>query len=251
MSTGFALDDAAWASPWRRRAVGEKVLLAGGLVGVGISLPVWPGSVLAAAAALAILLGPAQVSPRVLARSVAAPLAFIVVGSLSVLVSLRWDGGPGVAVTEETRRSALSVLGHGTAGTLGVLVIAATTPMADLLGALRRLRVPDACIDVAGLVYRLVLVLLATVVQMGEAQAARLGYRDRRTTLRSSAALGAGLLVRSWDRARRLEEGLAGRGYTGSLPSLDPPRRTSLPFVATSLVALGAITTAALTMGGS
>lgn len=250
MTTGFPLDDAAWASPWRHRAVGEKLLLSGGLLAVTVSLPAWPGSVLAAATALVVLLGPARVAPGVLARVVAAPLAFIVVGALSVLVSLQWEAGPALAVTDETRRTALNLLGRGTAGTLGVLVIAATTPMVDLLGALRRLRVPEACIDVAALVYRLVLVLFATLFQMGEAQAARLGYRDRRTTLRSSAALGAGLLLRSWDRARRLEEGLAGRGYSGSLPSLDPTRRTSVPFVATSLATVGVIAVTSLVAGG-
>lgn len=250
MRGGFPLDDAAWSSPWRHRAVGDKLVLSGGLLVTGLVLPVWPAAVLVAGVALVALLGPARVPGAVLARTVAAPFVFIGIGAISVLVSLRWQGGLSLAVTDGTRQSALAVLGHGTAGTLAVLLVAATTPMADLLGGLRRLRVPEACVDVAGLVYRLVLVLFSTLMQMSEAQAARLGYRDRRATLRSAAALSVGLLIRSWERARRLEEGLAGRGYTGSLPSLEPPRRTSLPFVLTSLAVLGALVTTSLLVGG-
>lgn len=251
MTVGFALDDAAWASPWRRRAVGEKLLLAGGLGAVGLAVPVWPGSALVAGTALGLLLGPARVAARVLVRSLSAPLGFVTVGALSVLVSVRWEGRVVLAVTTETREAMLSVLGHGVTGTLAVMVIAATTPMADLLAGFRRLRVPDACIDVAGLVYRLVMVLLSTLRQTREAQAARLGYRDRRSSLRSAAGLSASLLVRSWDRARRLEEGLAARGYTGSLPSLEPPRRVSAVFVVATVVGLAALTAVSLVAGGS
>lgn len=239
MTDGLAVDAAAWASPWRRRAVGEKALLSGGLVVAGLLLPPWPGSVLVAATAVAVLVGPAAVPVRLLLRSLLPPLSFITVGALSVLVSLDWQAGPRLAVTAATGESALSLVGHGVAGTLAVFVVAATTPMADLLAAMRRWGVPEACTEIAGLVYRLVGVLLGSVRQVREAQASRLGYRDRRTALRSAAALSSTLLVRSWERARRLEEGLAGRGYTGSLPTLDIAPPVSRGFVGATVVGLG------------
>ena len=61
---GLALDDAAWASPWRTRRVLDKAVLALGLLTCAVSLPPLPGGVLAGAAALVLMLGPARVRPR-------------------------------------------------------------------------------------------------------------------------------------------------------------------------------------------
>lgn len=248
MSQGLAIDEAAWSSPWRHKSVTDKALLSIGLIVLGLILPVWPGAVIIAGVAIAVLLGPAKTSMAILLKTFRCPLAFILIGSLSVLFSVSWTDGLTFTVTEETRGMAVSVLGHGIAGTLAVYVLAATTPVVDLLSFMRRAHVPQACIDVAGLIYRLIFVLLSTVHQIREAQTARLGYRDRRTAMRSAAALSGTLLLRAWDRARRLEEGMSGRGYTGSLPSLEPSCRSSAGFVAVTLLILGAVSAISLSV---
>lgn len=246
MSHTLAIDEAAWASPWRQKSVVEKALLSFGLIAVGLILPVMPGALLIAGVALVVLLGPARVSMVVLLRTFRGPLTFILIGSFSVLFSVGWVDGLRVTVTEETMDMAVSVLGHGIAGTLAVYILAATTPMVDLLGSMRRVHVPQACIDIAGLIYRLVFVLLDTVHQIQEAQTARLGYCDRKTAVRSAAALSGTLLLRAWDRARRLEEGMVGRGYTGSLPSMEPPTRLSAGFAIVTFLTLAAVTVISL-----
>jgi cobalt/nickel transport system permease protein len=251
MTRSLALDTAAWSSPWRHRSVADKAVLTLALLATTLLLPVWPAAALSAAAALVVLLGPARLAPTILARSLRSPLLFIVLGAASVLVSVSWHDGPRVAITAQTSTQALTVLGRGVAGTLCVFVLAATTPMVDLLAGLRRARVPEACVEVASLVYRLLFVLLDTTRRIREAQAARLGLRDRRTTLRSASALSGTLLVRAWDRARRLEEGLAGRGYTGALPSLDPPGRVSLGFLCATAALVGVIVVVSLLGAGT
>ena len=100
---------------------------------------------------------------------------------------------------------------------------------------------PDPLVEVANLTYRLVFVLLESTRTIAEAQAARLGYTGYRTSLRSSGSLVAAVFVRSWMRARRLEEGLAGRGYVDSLRTLDPPLRSSGRFLACALALVAAI----------
>ncbi len=244
MTGGLAIDDAAWASPWRTRAVRDKAVLALGLLACAVALPPWPATLLVTLSCLIVMLGPARIPARVLGRAVRVPLAFIVVGAASVLVSVTWDGGPQLAVTSQTTAQALALLGRGIAGALAVLLLAGTTPMVDLLAAMRRARLPDACIEVAALTYRLLFVLLTTARGIREAQAARLGYTTYRTSLSSVAALAGTVFVRAWDRARRLEEGLAGRGYVDALRTLDPPRHVSSWFLAASLALLAAIVTA-------
>ncbi len=249
MTGGLALDDAAWGSAWRGRAVRDKAVLAFGLLVLVLVLPPWPGAALVAVATIVVLLGPARVAPGLLLRCLAAPMAFVVVGAASVLVSIAWEGGPVLRITAESVAAAATLLVRGLAGTTALLVLATTTPMVDLVAAMRRARIPDACVEVASLVYRLLFVLLESVRAITEAQAARLGYGTRRATLRSSAALTGAVLLRSWERARRLEEGLAGRGYTTSLRTLDPPRTASGRFVAAAVALLAAIAAASVLVG--
>ena len=234
----LAVDDAAWASAWRRRSPGDKLLLCGGLVLCALALPAWPGSVLVGLAAVVLALGPARVPARTFARAVRWPLAFIVVGAVTAVVTL--DGG-GLGWAPDAAVRAGSLVGHSLAGSAAVLLLACTTPMSDLLPALQRLRVPPAVTEVASVTYRLLFVLLDSLRTIREAQTARMGRATLRTSLRSDGALAAAVLTRSWDRARRLQEGLAGRGMDAGLRVL-PERRPSSPgFVAASLAGLAGI----------
>ncbi|GAB3306520.1 cobalt ECF transporter T component CbiQ [Epidermidibacterium keratini] len=241
MSGRLAIDEAAWASPWRTRPVAEKLLLALGLVACAVVLPPWPGVVLAGVCALVALLMVARVPARLLARSLRAPLAFIAIGSLTVLVTVQLDDGLSLAITEQSVYDAVVLAGRALAGTLGVYLLAATTPMGDLLASMRRIGVPAACVEVASVTYRMVFTLLVSTRQIREAQAARLGYSGYRRSVHSAGGLTAATLVRSWDRARRLEEGLAGRGYDGTLPTLPRSQATSMPFVLLSAFVIVAV----------
>ncbi|GMA40124.1 cobalt ECF transporter T component CbiQ [Mobilicoccus caccae] len=238
---GLALDDAAWSSPWRTRRVLDKAVLSLGLLACVVTLPAWPAGVLAGLVAAAIILGPARVRARLLARCLAAPLVFVVVGAVTILVTVSWDGGPRVGLAPQMLPTAGTLLVRGTAGALAVFLLATTTPMVDLFAALRRARIPDPLIEVASLVYRLVFVLLESARAIREAQSSRLGFASRAAAYRSLSALVAAVLVRSWTRARRLEEGLAGRGYTDALPTLDPPRHGSARFVAASILTVAVV----------
>ncbi|AKT52740.1 cobalt ABC transporter permease [Arsenicicoccus sp. oral taxon 190] len=258
MAGGLAIDDAAWAGSWRTRAVADKALLSLGLVLVALVLPPWPASVLVAAASVAVLVGPARVPPPLVAKALRAPLAFIVVSGLSVAVSVEggsagptagWARLGPLVVTPDSAAAALGLTAHAVAGTLAVLVLASTTPMVDLLTAMRRLRVPDACVEVASLTYRLLFVLMEAVHAIRESQRGRLGYQGWRSSLRSAGMLTAAVLTRSWERARRLEEGLAGRGYESALRTLPRPQHHSPVFVGLSVVLLASIVVASLGVG--
>jgi cobalt/nickel transport system permease protein len=236
--TGLAIDDAAWASAWRRRAPGDKLLLSLGLVLSALLLPVWPGSVLVGLAAVVLALGPARVPARTFGRAVRWPLSFILIGALTTVVEV---GGDGVGWAPHAAGQAGSLVGHAVAGSAAVLLLATTTPMSDLLPALQRLRVPAAVVEVASVVYRLLFVLLTSLSTIREAQTARMGYTTVRGSYRSSGALAAAVLTRSWDRARRLQDGLAGRGMETGLRVLPEVLPSSRAFLAASAAGLAAI----------
>jgi cobalt/nickel transport system permease protein len=246
--TGLAVDDAAWSSAWRRRSPGDKLLLCLGLVICALVLPAWPGSVLVGATAVVLALGPARVPARTFGRAVRWPLTFVAVGALTAVVEVG-TGGLGWAPDAASRAG--SLVGHALAGGAAVLLLATTTPMSDLLPALRRLRVPAAVVEVASVVYRLLFVLLESLHTIREAQTARMGYSSWRRSYRSSGVLAAAVLTRSWDRARRLEEGLAGRGMEAGLRVLPEVLPSSRIFLAATVLGLGSIVSvSALVAGG-
>ncbi|MGY1717479.1 MULTISPECIES: cobalt ECF transporter T component CbiQ [unclassified Blastococcus] len=236
--SGLAVDDAAWRSAWRGRSPGDKLLLCAGLVGCALVLPAWPGSVLVGLTAVGLALGPARVPARTFGRAIRWPLAFIAIGALTAVVSVG-DGGIGWA--PDAAAQAGSLVGHAVAGSAAVLLLATTTPMSDLLPALRRLRVPAAVVEVAGVMYRLLFVLLDSLHTIREAQTARMGWSSPRRSYRSAGLLAAGVLTRSWDRARRLQEGLAGRGMETDLRVLPEVLPSSRLFLATALTGLAGI----------
>lgn len=246
---GLAIDDAAWSSRWRDHALLDKTILSLGLTGCALLLPPWPGSMLVALVALTATVGPAGTPWRLLARAAGAPLVFIAIGSLSVAVTVTAPPEVSLAVTSESLHRAADAGGHAVAGSLSVLLLALTTPMVDLLSGLRALRVPAACVEVAALTYRMLFILLDCVHAVRESQSARLGYSSPRRSMASAAALTAAVLTRSWERARRLEEGLAGRGYTTELRTLQVDRPSSPAFRTTTITVLATVVAVSLGVG--
>ena len=239
-----AIDDAAWASPWRRRRVGEKVGLSLALILTALLTDPWPGCVLVALISLVLILGAAKIRPTLLAGVMAAPIVFLLIGSIPVAVHLGaegWGIGP-VRVTAAGLTTAVGLLAHGISGTLAVMVLATTTPMVDLLTWMRTLHVPDTLLEIASLTYRRLFVLLGTTWAVHQAQRARLGddasWRRRMDT---AAGTVGSIMLRSWQRAVRMQEGLEGRGYEDALVTLTPRRRRSWGFIAMTVGAVGSV----------
>lgn len=243
-----ALDDAAWASPWRQRAVVDKALLSVGLVLTALLAPPLPGGVLVGVVAVACLLGPARLPAQLLVKAMSGPLAFLILGAVSVVVAVGtpvagawWVWGP-LSIGPDSAARAGGLLVHGVAGALAVMVLATTTPMMDLVSSCRRLRIPAACLDIAALVYRLLFVLLDVATATHDAQVARLGGTGSPAArIRAAGAVTGTVLVRSWDRARRLADGLAGRGYEDDLVTLPALRNRSVRFEAAAVGAVAIV----------
>lgn len=240
------LDALAHTNPWRRRHPAEKALLALGLLGCAVGLPPWPGAALVAAVAVVALLGPVALRPGQLVRVLRAPLVFVAVGAVPLLVAV--GGDPLVRLDPTGLGPALALTGRATASLLCLVLFAATTPLADTLPRLERLGVPPAVTEVAVLVYRLLFLLARTLTTVREAQAARLGFRTWRTAHRSLAGQGGAVFLGAFDRARRLEQGLALRGSTGSLRVRVREQPVSRPFVGVVLALLAGVVAASVAL---
>lgn len=241
------IDAAAHSSRWRRRHPLDKAVLGLGLTVLAVSLPPWPGAALVLVTTLTALLGPAGVPARRLWRAYRVPLGFCVTGAVTLLVQV---GGPEGFVSSAAGGAARAgeLLLRTSAASLGVLLFAFTTPMSDLLPRLVRVGVPAPVVDVALVTYRMSFLLLEAVRRIREAQAARLGHTTRAAAWRSLAGLGATAFVRAFDRAAKLQAGLAGRGYDGTLRVLVPEARVSPRFVAVSVAVLATLSVLTLAL---
>lgn len=189
----------------------------------------WPTCVLVAAVAVAALTV-ARIPGRMVVAAMTAPAVFIVVGAVSATLTVGAFEGPGwrwgwLGIREADMALGTGLLLHAIAGTLGVLVLAMTTPMVDLLGWLRKLHIPASLIEIASLMYRMIFTAWNSLVLVRQAQQQRLGGTGplRRRFAETGRLVGA-VAVRTWLASTRLADGLAIRGHESALATL-PSRR--------------------------
>jgi len=198
-----------------------------------------------------LMLGVAAIArlpiPRLLRRS-AAVLPFA--ATIALLAPLQQSGGSWNAAG-----LASSWAGGGWTITWGILskawfsafamiVLAASTRSADLLAALRRLKVPDVFVMLLSFIARYVGVLASQLRSLRIALASRAPHLSGRALLRSSGSLAGNLFVRSYERGERIYQAMLSRGYTGTLPASAAGRigPAEVLFVMTALLAAAAVT---------
>jgi cobalt/nickel transport system permease protein len=242
------LDCYAYANRWQARHPVEKAAFAGGLLALSMVLPV-PGSLLILVVVSTAALAGARLPAGIYFRTLAIPMAFIAIGSLSLLPGLSL-GGPGIRIylaTEQIPRM-LSLLARGAAAASCLCFLGLTTPALDWLPLLRRLRIPAVIVDIMFVVYRLLFIFTERLASMLTAHDARLGYASMRNTFRSSGLIGANLLVLALKRARSMDMGMAARGFGTELPLLPPECRASRAVLAGIVLLWFLIALFALTM---
>ena len=222
----LAIDRHAWTNRWRFIHPGEKALFVAGLLAADLALPAATvAPQVLSAAYLATVVG-ARVPGRAFWGVMAVPAGFLLAGIPALALSVNLDGvGPPLSLSPDGLAMAAAVSLRSLAAMACLAFLILTTPLPDILRLARRLGLPAALVELAYLMHRLVFVVLERAAAARQAQAARLGYRTFGTSIRSLGLLAGGLFLRSLDRGRRLDLGLAARGYQGELRVLgsEPP----------------------------
>ncbi|SMF28977.1 cobalt/nickel transport system permease protein [Tistlia consotensis] len=212
------IDRHAQTSRYRHLPAAEKLIAATGAMAVALTAESFLVEAAVLAAAVALLTLGARVGPRDLWRAARVPVGFVLAGSLAQATSLSLHGGlPSLAWPVGSLEPAAFVALRSLACIAALLGLALTTPLADLLHLLRRGGLGRELGDIAFLMLRIIWVTLDCLTEGLRSQANRLGFVGYRRSLRSLGLLLAALLPRTLGRARRLETGLAARGYDGAL----------------------------------
>jgi cobalt/nickel transport system permease protein len=126
----------------------------------------------------------------------------------------------GVSLSVAGLWGAWNIVIKGTLGVAATVILAATTPVPELLHGLERLRVPRVFTAIAGFMVRYAEVVTGEMRRMKVARQSR-GYDPRWLWQAKGMAAGAGaLFVRSYERGERVYLAMVSRGYAGSMPVL-------------------------------
>ena len=107
----------------------------------------------------------------------------------------------------------LSVLTKSTLCLAWMVLLTATTRLADLLAVLWRIGVPPLLVTTVALMYRYLFVLVEETERMQRARRSRTFVSGRSSTWRGSAQVAGQLFVRASERAERVYLAMCARGW--------------------------------------
>jgi cobalt/nickel transport system permease protein len=212
------------ASVVHRLPAAAKLL---GTVGFALAVALTPRRAWPAFAIDAVVLGAVVATARLPIRTVLVRLVAVVpFVSFATLVPFLSDGPEvevlGVAVSGDGLWAAFGIVAKALLGAAASIVLAATTPIPDLIRGLGRLRVPVVLIGIATFMFRYLDLIADQMRRMRTAMAAR-GHDARWLwQARPIAASAGALFVRSYERGERVHLAMVARGFAGTMPDLTP-----------------------------
>ncbi len=186
--------------------------------------------------------GIAAVPLPVIARRLTVEIPFVLFAALIPFVA----GGPqtevlGFSLSISGLHAMAAILAKATLGVFASVLLAATTPVRDLLDGLQRLRLPSIMVQIMSFMIRYLDVIGGERDRMKIARESR-GFvgRDVRQ-LNVVAAGAAALFIRSYERGERVHLAMLSRGYAGSLPRTRETSATLQQWAGAALLPLGAL----------
>lgn len=196
-----------------------------------------------------IALGFARIKAAEWCRLSLLPVGFLLAAGLGLALEVGSVEGPGfisisqglaLGFTEAGFREAGRVSLSAFASMSSMLLLAATTPMTDVVALFRRLKVPCLLTEMASLTYRSLFILLDTAARMRQAQASRLGYSGFWNSFRSLSLLASVLFYRVIERSDLSWRVLLARGYEDGLRVLEPEySRSAIRMTCTACLSIG------------
>lgn len=231
------LDYLAYNNALRHVSLVEKLTLGWGCLILSLAFP-RPLTLLAVVILMHIVMLYARISPRYLLRLWIAPLAFLIVGLATIVISVGTDpffaiisvkvGAYYLGITEQGLATAETLFMRSLAAASCLFMVATTTPIAHIAAFAARFKALNTVMEISLLTYRFIFVFLETAASIYTAQQSRLGYSTTRRSLRSISMLAANLGRKSFITARDLYTALLARNYSDKLVFRYPRQEISI-----------------------
>lgn len=174
-------------------------------------------------------------------KLLALPLGFLAMAVLPLMLQAQAEGtsliigwsmfGRIIGITPEAFADGLGTALRSLAAVSGMYFILLTTPMSDLLWALKELRMPTLLIALMSLMYRYIFVFWSELRSMKTAQTSRLGYVTFERSVRSAGQLIASLFLRVYIKCDRVYDALESRGYSGDFQQLEKQYESGIALI--------------------
>jgi cobalt/nickel transport system permease protein len=208
-------------SPVHRLSPEVKIVAA---FAVTVAIVATPREAFWAFGVYAVLLGGvaalAGVSPGWLGKRTLIEVPFVILAVLLPFVGhgeqIEWAG---LSLSVDGLYGAWNIVAKGTLGVVASLLLAATTPMRDLLLGLDRLRAPQIVVQIATFMLRYLDVIADQAARMRIARLSRGHDPGFLWQARAFATSIGSLFIRSFERGERVYLAMVSRGYTGRMPA--------------------------------
>ncbi|HEV7757630.1 MAG TPA: cobalt ECF transporter T component CbiQ [Acidimicrobiales bacterium] len=159
--------------------------------------------------------------PRALLRRLRIEVPFLVFAVLLPVVGR----GPrvdvlGLSLSHEGLWAGWNIAAKGTLGVLAAIILSSSTPVAELLRGVERLKAPRMLVAITGFMVRYLDVVVGEASRMRIARVSRGDDPRWIWQARATAATGGTLFVRSYERGERVHLAMLARGYEGSMPEV-------------------------------
>lgn len=169
----------------------------------------------------------ARIPPRVLGRRLLIEIPFVLFAFMLPFIGREPSREVlGFAISIPGLWAAWAILAKATLGAAAVVVLAWSTPVAEIITALDQLRFPRILTAIAGFMVRYLEVVSGELTRL---QVARISRGDDPRWFWQARALASTLgtlFVRSFERGERVHQAMLARGFNGSIP---PQSRSSIP----------------------
>jgi cobalt/nickel transport system permease protein len=149
------------------------------------------------------------VSPFILLAAAFYPLSSMITGEPS---------GPDAFALEY--RVAISIILKAFSAIILLTILVSTSKFSDLLGGLRRLKMPGMVCIVLALMYRYIFILTDEALKTGIARESRTPGKLRMNKFRVYGNQFAMIFLRSMDRSGTIYNSMLSRGFTGEFPGM-------------------------------
>nr|WP_281177052.1 cobalt ECF transporter T component CbiQ [Neobacillus massiliamazoniensis] len=159
------------------------------------------------------------------------PLSFLFIGVLTIAINVVGNSNDvlfsfriftiHLACTYESLSAAGVLFFKSIASVSCLYFLTLSTPVFEILAVLKKLKVPRLFLELMGLVYRLIFVLLDTANLIYISQSSRLGYSTLRIGYHSLGKLITSLFVSSYKRSLDMYTAMESRCYDGDINLLE------------------------------
>lgn len=159
-------------------------------------------------------------------RLLSLPIVFIILSGIAILIQIsrteigiinipfaQWY----LSITRSSIIDTGTVIIRSYSAITCLFMISLTTPIADIIDVLRKVKIPDIMIELMYLIYRYLMILIEVNAKMTIAANSRLGYKTFKSSYRSMFGIATNLLVLSFKRASISFDAMESRGYNGTI----------------------------------